>query len=87
MTVENHPLYRAIRDLIGREAKANPNEMSRDQVAHVLIALLAKVINVTPLDKQRGAMTHGALRDIIQRIGQNLPDDLDDEPIDYRELN
>jgi hypothetical protein len=88
MVVEDYRLYKAILDLIGREANANPTEMSSDSVAHILIALLAKVINSTPVERNRAEMTYGALHHIVESIGKNLPEDFfDDEVIDTKKLN
>ena len=86
MPLEDHPLYRAIHELIDREAKAAPNGMSGEQIAQILIALLAQIINAAPDQKYRAAMTHSALDDLIRRVGRNIPAD-DDEPDHKQKLN
>jgi hypothetical protein len=86
MPLEDHRLYRAFHELIDREAKAVPNGMSGEQIAQILIALLAQVINAAPDQNYRAAMTHSALDDLIRRVAMNIPAD-DDEPDPKQKLN
>ncbi|HEY3617020.1 MAG TPA: hypothetical protein VGK96_09425 [Candidatus Sulfotelmatobacter sp.] len=60
--------------------------MSGEQIAQILIALLAQVVSATPDQKYRAAMTHSTLDDLIRRVAMNIPPD-DDGPNDKQRLN
>jgi len=73
MSLEDHHLYRSIHELIDREAAAVPNGMSAPQVAQILIAILATVIEAAPDQGMRTRMTESTFADLVARVGKNLP--------------
>jgi hypothetical protein len=71
MSIEDHHLYRSIRELIDREAAAAG--MTGPQVAQVLIAILAEVIEAAPDQAMRTRMAESTFADLVERVGKNLP--------------
>lgn len=68
----NH-LYRAIHELIDRECAVVPNGMSAPQVAQVLIAILAEVIEAAPDPEMKTRITESTFADPVARVGKNVP--------------